>query len=241
MGARHTLEGKYVTSGPGQYETRVATYATDMVIASLIMVATSIATIWKIRGSDGIVGMNTRFYIVLFSSDAAKFLVVFLIDIYKAVTSFDPNAQAGILPSGNLGFQHFIDTLKICLMVFSLIIPAIIKSNDGTTAAALKKLSRTAFIDLQKSENIRNGSLKVSRGGSNSIRAMSRGVESSISSWPDQGCDTSTNNTEAKDVVGKTLSPNRSLSTTRPTSTMMRQRESLLTFQRRTSERQITP
>ncbi|ORY44337.1 hypothetical protein BCR33DRAFT_716895, partial [Rhizoclosmatium globosum] len=84
-------------------------------------------------------------------------------DIYKAVTSFDPNAQAGILPSGNLGFQHFIDTLKICLMVF----------NQSTT-----------------------------------------------------------NNTEAKDLIGRSISRTRSMSVKRPTKSSMTPQ---------ISERQIKP
>ncbi|KAJ3349711.1 hypothetical protein HDU83_000329 [Entophlyctis luteolus] len=68
-------------------------------------------------------------YWTILTSDAAKFVMVFAVDIYKATGSVNPNI--GVLPVGNLGFSHILDAAKISLMTVGLILPAVYKPRES--------------------------------------------------------------------------------------------------------------
>ncbi|ORY44335.1 hypothetical protein BCR33DRAFT_785032 [Rhizoclosmatium globosum] len=70
----------------------------------------------------------------------------------SAATAFDLLHETGILLEGNLGFQHFIDTLKISVMVVSLILPAVVKFADGSKPSDedFKRMSLNALNELEE-------------------------------------------------------------------------------------------
>ncbi|KAJ3082928.1 hypothetical protein HDU99_001163 [Rhizoclosmatium hyalinum] len=116
------------------------------------MVATTYASLTILKEARQVLGINAGRYKLILSSDAVKFFVVFLIDSYKAATAFDLLHETGILLEGNLGFQHFIDTLKISVMVGSLILPAVVKFADGSKPSDedFKRMSLNALNELEE-------------------------------------------------------------------------------------------
>ncbi|KAI9316924.1 hypothetical protein DFJ73DRAFT_770039 [Zopfochytrium polystomum] len=108
------------------YEVRLAVFFSDEKAARISSTPSTGFCRSAQRSGSGTGGGRARvniFSIVLYS-DVTKFVFVFAIEVYKAYTSFDPTNQSGVLPVANNAFQHFIDALKIAIMVANLLLPS---------------------------------------------------------------------------------------------------------------------
>ncbi|KAJ3386349.1 hypothetical protein HDU84_001590 [Entophlyctis sp. JEL0112] len=131
-----TKSGGYSSNGAGLYEVKMAVMSVDLIIASIILLMTMYA-VFKLVNVDAFssstVGTKSpstfQVYWTILTSDAAKFVMVFAVDIYKATGSVNPNI--GVLPVGNLGFSHILDAAKISLMTVGLILPAVYKPRES--------------------------------------------------------------------------------------------------------------
>ncbi|KAJ1559619.1 hypothetical protein HK405_009938, partial [Cladochytrium tenue] len=115
MHALNTESGGYTSVGAAEYELKVTMYTLDMAVGFAIFVGTLASLGRTIAASGGIGGVMV--YKAILYSDCLRFLVVIAIEAYKTATSTDVTANTGVLPSGNLGFQHLIDTIKFTVMM----------------------------------------------------------------------------------------------------------------------------
>ncbi|KAI8802981.1 hypothetical protein BJ742DRAFT_512290 [Cladochytrium replicatum] len=123
--AKNTPSGGYSTDGPGFFQVKVVNYSVELTICFFILLGTFVSTYQRIIQNRAANLHGSSFlYMVILTSDTTMFAIVFLIVIYKSATSFDVNI--GVLPYGNIGFQHLIDAIQFILMVVNLQIPAVI-------------------------------------------------------------------------------------------------------------------
>ncbi|KAJ3350246.1 hypothetical protein HDU83_009816 [Entophlyctis luteolus] len=134
-----TANGGYSSNGEGLFEVKMAVMSVDLIIAFIILLMT-IYSVREILGAKEIettlkhvvVNSSAHKYNIIMTSDAAKFVWVFAVDVYKATGSVNPNI--GILPVGNLGFSHIVDAAKISLMTLGLILPAFYKPRHASSS-----------------------------------------------------------------------------------------------------------
>ncbi|KAI8802979.1 hypothetical protein BJ742DRAFT_512281 [Cladochytrium replicatum] len=123
--ATNTPSGGYSSDGPWFYVIKVTNYVIELVICFFILLGTFVSTHQRIIQNRTARFTGSNFlYMIILTSDTTIFAIVFTIVIYKSATSVDGNI--GVLPFGNLGFQHLIDAIQYTLMVVNLVIPAAI-------------------------------------------------------------------------------------------------------------------
>ncbi|KAJ3291762.1 hypothetical protein HDU79_002045 [Rhizoclosmatium sp. JEL0117] len=146
--AKYTKSGGYISNGPGILETKVLVHSIDMIIALVITMFTSISVL-NIVQNNQYVGASMKMYYVMLTSDAVKFFLVVAINIYKIITTLtDPSGQQGFV-QGNLGYQHLMDTIKIALMIISLIAPTLVKKEGA--ADTIQRSVSAVKMDLERS------------------------------------------------------------------------------------------
>ncbi|KAJ3206771.1 hypothetical protein HDU83_004430 [Entophlyctis luteolus] len=137
-----TSSGGYSSNGTGLFEVKMAVMSVDLIIASIILLMTMYA-VFKLVNVDAFTNSNSKspssfhVYWTILTSDAAKFIIVFAVDIYKATGSVNPNV--GVLPVGNLGFSHILDATKVSLMTLGLILPAVYKPSTKGKSSSNRK------------------------------------------------------------------------------------------------------
>ncbi|KAJ1562372.1 hypothetical protein HK405_012898 [Cladochytrium tenue] len=130
----NTSTGGYATSGPYHYPLKLCLYFSDISIGAAIFAGTLVSLGRIVAGRNSSRVGAVSLYSVILYSDCVKFLFVLGIEIYKAYTCYDPSNQAGALPNGNLGFQHLVDLVKMCIMVINLYLPSGISNLISSSA-----------------------------------------------------------------------------------------------------------
>ncbi|KAI9341419.1 hypothetical protein BDR26DRAFT_860402 [Obelidium mucronatum] len=149
------FNGNSSNNNNGEYATSVILYSLDMIIGIIIMMST-IFGISQIFKNNREAGLSMRAYKAILASDAIKFVIVLLIDLCKAIESVDPTGNTGLLQEGNPAFIHLLDSIKIALMIASLIVPNIIK--EESMERSIARSVGQAKMDLEKSmEDLASG------------------------------------------------------------------------------------
>ncbi|KAJ3350248.1 hypothetical protein HDU83_009818 [Entophlyctis luteolus] len=146
-----TKTGGYSSNGAGLYEVKMAVMSVDLIIASIILIMTMYA-VYKLVNVDAFTTSTAtkrpstfHVYWTILTSDAAKFIIVFAVDIYKATGSVNPNV--GVLPVGNLGFSHILDAAKVSLMTIGLILPAVYKPRESRAKSASNRKQDSSRVN----------------------------------------------------------------------------------------------
>ncbi|KAI8802982.1 hypothetical protein BJ742DRAFT_512288 [Cladochytrium replicatum] len=147
--ATNKPDGSYDSSGTGFYEVKIINYAIELTICFFILLGTFVSTNQRFfQMKSARLNASDFLYRVILTSDTTIFFVVFVIVIYKALTTFKFNTSGsiGLLPFGNLGFQHLIDAIQYTLMVINLLIPAALYRSkvSGKSTSRSRTGSRTA-------------------------------------------------------------------------------------------------
>ncbi|KAJ3191266.1 hypothetical protein HDU82_003641 [Entophlyctis luteolus] len=139
-----STSGGYESAGPGLFELKMVVMYMDLGLATIILIMTTYAVHRILRTEliaenampAVVINSSSSVYWTMVTSDAAKFLVIVTVDVYKATGSVNPNV--GALPAGNLGFSHLLDTIKVALMTAGLVAPAL-HMNKQSPARSFKK------------------------------------------------------------------------------------------------------
>ncbi|KAI9330477.1 hypothetical protein DFJ73DRAFT_858646 [Zopfochytrium polystomum] len=118
------LIGGYGSSPPQAWYLKLILYVADVSIDTVILCGTFVALLEILQAQTAIGSRGKPIFQAILGSDCFRFLIIAAIEAYKLANTTDPTALLGTLPTGNTGFQHVIDNLKVILMTANLFAPA---------------------------------------------------------------------------------------------------------------------
>ncbi|KAJ3209163.1 hypothetical protein HDU82_001265 [Entophlyctis luteolus] len=127
--AQFNSVGGYTSTGPANAPLSIAVYAMDNIVSACICIISTFATLKLYRDVETLrIGQsNTSSWgaklLTIMTADAAKLFAVLMIDTFKSCNM----VEIGVLDKGNLGFQHFIDTMKLSFLIFALLVPSAVE------------------------------------------------------------------------------------------------------------------
>ncbi|KAJ1549414.1 hypothetical protein HK405_003834 [Cladochytrium tenue] len=133
-----TASGGLSISSTTATNIKLTHYSIEMALGLTLLAGNAYALLGLMRASRQVATMNiaptsnTGFtystYSTVLGSDAARFLAVLPVEIYKLSVSYDPSGNSGVFPAGpgngNNGLQQLLDAYKVAVLLLLLHFPS---------------------------------------------------------------------------------------------------------------------